>query len=564
MLDLKLVNASIFTMADAAPKAHSMGVLHGRIVAFDDDVLALPARRTLDCADAVVVPGFGDSHNHMAWFGQSLAELDLSGCRTLDELYDAVSGFALNLPEGAWVVGSGYDDTVMDGHPHRKDLDRAAPGRPVWLKHRSGHMCTVNTGVLEQAGVLDGSANTPEGGTIVEDSDGPTGLLEEQAQKLVTALVVPYPVNDLADAIGAASEVYASEGLTHVVEAGIGSGWIGRTPVEFAAYVEARRRGRLLTRVQLMAASDALHPVQSHPSDGITFGLDLGIASGFGDDHIRLGAMKIFIDGSLIGRTAAVTEPFCDHDHGTGSFQLSLEELTRRIVDAHCSGWDIAAHAIGDSAIDVALDAFAAALELLPRPHARHRIEHAGIVRPDQLARFASLNVTPVPQPHFLYEVGDTMADAVGTEREPWVYRHKSFLDLGVRVPGSSDRPVASGAPLLGMQSMVTRRTSGGATIGPLERVDAETALRAYTVDTAWTAGDEDRRGTLETGKLADFVVLSDHPADVPAEEIGSITVLATVLEGTCIYGHDYFNKLQTTVPSQHHPERQKTDHATT
>ena len=561
MLDLKLVNASIFTMADAAPTAHAMGVLHGRIVGFDDEVLRLPARRTLDCAGAVVVPGFGDSHNHMAWFGQSLGELDLSGCRTLDELYDAVSRFALDLPEDAWLVGSGYDDTVMGGHPHRSGLDRSAPGRPVWLKHRSGHMCTVNTDVLERTGILDGSAVAPEGGMIVRDPEGPTGLLEEQAQKLVTALVVPYPVTDLADAIGAASEVYASEGLTHVVEAGIGSGWIGRSPVELAAYVEARRRGLLKTRVQLMASSDVLHPLESHAADGITFGLDLGIASGFGDDQVRLGAMKIFIDGSLIGRTAAVTEPFCDHDHGTGSFQLSLEELTRRIVDAHCSGWNVAAHAIGDSAVDVALDAFAAAQQKLPRTEARHRIEHAGMVRPDQISRFASLGITPVPQPHFLFEVGDTMADAVGAAREPWVYRHKSFLDVGVRVPGSSDRPVASGAPLLGMQSMVTRRTSGGATLSPQERVDASTALRAYTVDAAWTAGEEDRRGTLEPGRLADFVFLSAHPADVPVEEIGQIAVLATVLDGSCVFGHDYLNELQTThqtVQSPFHLERQE------
>ncbi|WP_309072613.1 amidohydrolase, partial [Arthrobacter sp.] len=501
MIDLKLVNARIFTMDDAAPAAHALGVLHGRIVGFDDDVLQVPARRTLDCGAAVVVPGFGDSHNHMAWFGQSLAELDLSGCRALDEVYDAVARCALDLPEDAWVVGSGYDDTVMGGHPHRSSLDRSAPGRPVWLKHRSGHMCAVNTEVLDRTGVLDGSAVVPEGGTVVQDSDGPTGLLEEQAQKLVTALVVPYPVADLAEAIGAASEIYAAEGLTHVVEAGIGSGWIGRSPVELAAYVEARRRGLLKTRVQLMAVSDALHPLQSNSADGITFGLDLGIASGFGDDHVRLGAMKIFIDGSLIGRTAAVTEPFCDHDHGTGSLQLSPEELAQRIISAHCSGWNVAAHAIGDAAVDIALDAFGKAQQKLPRSDARHRIEHAGMVRPDQLPRFAALGITPVPQPHFLYEVGDTMSDAVGTERTPWLYRHKSFLNAGVRVPGSSDRPVAAGAPLLGMQSMVTRRSSGGATLGPEERVDPETALRAYTVDAAWIAGEEDRRGTLEPGK---------------------------------------------------------------
>ncbi|WP_019481886.1 amidohydrolase [Arthrobacter sp. TB 23] len=558
MLDLKLVNASLFTLAEATPTATAMGVLNGRIVGFDDDIIDLPARRTLDCGGAVVVPGFGDSHNHMAWFGQSLTELDLSGCTTLDELYAAVTEFTDGLDDDAWVVGSGYDDTVLGAHPHRDDLDAAAPGRSVWLKHRSGHMCVVNTPVLERAGILDRSVSTPEGGTVVVGDSGPTGLLEEQAQKLVTALVVPYPIADLADAIGAASAVYASEGLTHVTEAGIGSGWIGRSPVELAAYTEARRRGTLNTRVQLMSASDALHPLTSAEEDRISFGLDLGLTTGFGDDHIRLGAMKIFVDGSLIGRTAAVTEAFCDHEHSTGSFQLSIDELTRRIINAHCSGWTVAAHAIGDAAVDVALDAFEVAQNDCPRPGVRHRIEHAGIVRPDQLARFATLNVTPVPQAHFLYEVGDTMAAAVGVDREPWVYRHRSFLDQGVRVPGSSDRPVASGAPLLGMQSMVLRQSSGGAVIGPEERVDAETALRAYTVDTAWMAGDEDHRGTLERGKLADFVVLSDHPADVPAEQIGAITVLATVIDGLGVFGQDYLDTLETS-PTVRHIEHEST-----
>ncbi|WP_051478540.1 amidohydrolase [Arthrobacter sp. H5] len=546
MLDLKLINALIFTMADGASPAYALGVLHGRIVGLDQDVLDLPARRTLDGGGGVVVPGFGDAHNHMAWFGQSLSELDLSDCRTLEELYSAVGRCADGLDDGAWVIASGYDDTVLGAHPHRTSLDAAAPGRPVWLKHRSGHMCTVNTEVLQRAGVLDGSAETPEGGKVVHDDDGPTGTLEEQAQKLVTELVVPYPVGVLADAIAAASSVYASEGLTHVTEAGIGSGWIGRSPVELAAYTLARSRGELKTRVQLMASSDALHPVTSHVEDGISFGLDLGVSSGFGDDHVRLGAMKIFVDGSLIGRTAAVTEPFCDHGHPSGSFQLSVEELTRRIVEAHCSGWTVAAHAIGDSAVDVALDAFEAAQLALPRPDVRHRIEHAGIVRPDQVNRFASLGVTPVPQLRFLYEMGDTFADALGPDREPWVYRHRTFLDSGVRVPGSSDRPVANGAPMLGMQSMVQRRTSSGRVFGPAECVDAETALRAYTVDAAWTAGDENLRGTLEAGKLADFVFLSDHPAAVSPDAIGAISVLATVVDGGCVFGKDYFDALET------------------
>ena len=532
-------------MAGASPTAATIGILHGRIVGLDGQVEGLQARRTLNCRGAVVLPGFGDAHNHMAWFGQSLSELDLSGCATVEEVYDAVAAFASGLDAGEWVIGSGYDNTVLGAHPHRERLDAAAPGRPVWLKHRSGHAATVSTEVLARAGVMDGSAGTPVGGEVVRDGNGPTGVLQEQAQKLVTQLVIPYPVQALADAITAASERFAAEGLTHVTEAGIGAGWIGRSPVELAADALARERGGLRTRVQLMASSDALHPLTSHRQDRITFGLDLGMHTGFGDDMVRLGPMKIFIDGSLLGRTAAVTEPFCGQEHNTGSLQLSLEELTGRIVNAHCSGWTVAAHAIGDRAVDVALDAFEAAQAAHPRPGVRHRIEHAGIVREDQLARFAALGVTPVPQLRFLHEMGEVLLEAVGGEREAQVYRHRSFLEAGVRVPGSSDRPVAAGAPLLGMQSMVQRSTAAGRVMSPSERVDAVTALRAYTVDAAWIAGDEDIRGTLEPGKLADLVLLSDHPAAVPPDGIGQIRVLATFVGGQCVHGEDFVASLE-------------------
>ena len=389
-----------------------MGLWGGRIVGLDEDVVDLPARTVVDCDGAFLAPGFGDAHNHMAWFGQSLAEVDLSAARTVEDVCEAVAARAARLPADAWVVGAGYDDTVLGEHPHRSVLDRAAGGRRVWLKHRSGHMCVVSSAVLHDGGVADGGT-TPYGALVGRDDDGaPNGLLQEGAQDLVTAMVQPYPVTELADAVSRASAVYAAEGLTHVVEAGIGVGLIGRSPVEAAAYQLARERGTLRTRVELMVASANLHPVRSHPEDGIDVGLDLGIRSGFGDDRVRLGPMKIWLDGSLIGRTAAVSQPFCDH--GTGMLQGDRDEMLRLVVDAHRAGWRVAAHAIGDDAVDLALEAFTLAQKLDPRPDVRHRVEHAGVVRPDQVARFAELGVIPVIQPRFLHDVGDTMAAALG------------------------------------------------------------------------------------------------------------------------------------------------------
>lgn len=551
MLDVKLTNARIRTVDDRRPFATDLGIVAGRIVGLDDDVAALPARTTVDCEGHVVVPGFGDAHNHMAWFGQSLSELDLEGVSSLDRLHDAVARRAAELPEDAWIVGSGYDDTLLGAHPDRAGLDRAGGGRPVWLKHRSGHMSTVSSAVLRQAGADTAAAADPEGGVVVRDGAGvPTGLLQERAQEMVTALVMPYPVADLADAVARASRVYASEGLTHVVEAGIGRGLVGRTPVEAAAYQLARERGELLTRVELMVAADNMHPLDGHADDGIETGIDLGLRTGFGDDRLRLGPMKIWLDGSLIGRTAAVTEPLCGHGHGV--FQNPPEQMRALVVAAHRAGWRVAAHAIGDDAVDLALEAFAEAQRRLPRPNARHRVEHAGVVRPDQLPRLAEAGLVPVPQPRFLHSMGDAMAASLGRERVPWLYRHRSFLDHGLRVPGSSDRPVAPGAPLLGMESMVRRATSTGAVLAPDERVPAELALRAYTIDAAWASHDERHRGSLAPGKLADLVVLDRDPVDTADAGIDTISVLATLVGGECVHGSRSLDGLDQLVPALH------------
>lgn len=541
-IDLIIRNANIITLDDAHPSARSVAVHHGRILATGEsaDLEGLTAASIVDAGGATVTPGFGDAHNHMAWYGLALDEIDLSVAGTLEQLYDLVAERAGSLPEDAWVVGSGYDDTVLGGHPAAGRLDRAGGGRPVWLKARSGHMCTVSTAVLDQVGVLDDSVQVPAGGVVVTDDAGrPTGVLEEQAQNLVVSLVVPYPLDTLADAIGRAAQRYSAEGLTQVTECGIGAGWLGKSPVELAAYQRARASGSLSVRVQLMPTVDALHPIRANAEDDVSFGLDLGMHTGFGDDLLRLGPMKLWLDGSMLGRTAAVHEDFCDRP-GRGYFQDDPDHMRARMIEAHCAGWNVAAHAIGDRAIDLALDAFAEAQGRRRRPEARHRIEHASLTTDEHLHRMAELSVTPVPQYRFLYEIGDTMASAVGPDRLANLYRHRSFLDAGLRVPGSSDRPVADGAPLLAMQSMVERVTSSGAALSPQERVDATTALRAYTVDCAWIAGEEHDRGTISPGKLADLVLLDDDPTTVPSGSIGAIQVLATFLGGRATHGADH------------------------
>jgi hypothetical protein len=285
-----------------------------------------------------------------------------------------------------------------------------------------------------------------------------------------------------------------------------------------------------------MVAAEALHDLPHATADGDGFGLDLGIRTGLGDDWLRIGAVKVFSDGSLIGRTAAMCCDFEGEAGNRGFFQMDVERLRRVITRAHRAGWQVATHAIGDRAVATVLDIYRDALAAHPRADHRHRIEHCGVCRPEDVARLAALGVIPVPQGRFIGEIGDGMLAALGPERSTWCYRQRSFLDAGLLVPGSSDRPVVKGAPLLGIHDMVNQRTSSGRPFNPAEALTPEEAIRCYTLHSARAAFREADLGSLEAGKLADFTVLSADPTAIAAEEIAGIEVLATVVGGAAAF----------------------------
>ncbi|WP_436531982.1 amidohydrolase [Actinoplanes sp. HUAS TT8] len=285
-------------------------------------------------------------------------------------------------------------------------------------------------------------------------------------------------------------------------------------------------------RMQHMVAADVLHPLAAHPDDDLPLGLDLGLRTGFGDDWLRLGPVKVFTDGSLIGHTAAMCHEYADMPGETGALQGDPAALTETIIAAHRGGWRVAAHAIGDAAVDLTLDAYAEAQRRYPRPDARHRIEHFGVTRPDQVKRAVELGVIGVPQARFVPEIGDGMRRALGADRVAGAYRLRSLLDAGMVLPGSSDRPVTEGAPLLGIQAMVTRTTASGQPFGPGEEITARQALHAYTLGSAYASHQENRTGSLAVGKLADLVVLADDPTKVAPDHIGKIEVLRTMIGG--------------------------------
>jgi predicted amidohydrolase YtcJ len=271
--------------------------------------------------------------------------------------------------------------------------------------------------------------------------------------------------------------------------------------------------------------------------DGATwFGLDLGLRSGFGDDRLKIGATKIATDGSLIGRSAHMCCGYQDEPDNVGFLQFDAEWLRRTITEAHRCGWQIAAHAIGDAAVDVVLDAFEAAQAAHPRPDARHRIEHFAVASDRQVRRLVDNRVIPVPQGRFVSEIGDGMITALGPERAEQCYRMRSLLDAGAVLPGSSDAPVAHGAPLLGIHDMVNRRTATGAPLAPDEAITPAEALHAYTIGSAYAEHAEHIKGRLARGMLADFTVLSDDLLAVAPSRIADLTVGATVIGGDIVH----------------------------
>ncbi|WP_113718215.1 amidohydrolase [Arthrobacter dokdonensis] len=552
-IDLILSNANVITMDPARPAAHTIGVLNGRIVALDDELRGLGAREHRDLNGATVTPGFNDSHCHTTWFGLGLAEIDLASARGLDEVYRRLEEAAGGTAAGQWLRATGFNHRDHGGaFPELAVMDRLTGDRPLYIRHTSGHMALANSASMRLAGVLAADFPDPDGGVICRDDAGhPTGLLQENAQQLIQNLILPYSQADIVEALDRGTTRYAQEGITSFTEAGVGGGWIGHSPAEFAAYQRARTAGSLHARAQLMPALDMLHPLAANPDDDFGLGLDLGICSGFGDEYLSLGPAKVFLDGSLFSETAALTEDYCGHAHGPagpaiagvegtrearrrGYFQADPRQMRDRILGAYRSGWSIAAHAIGDRAVDLALDVLTEAVRRYGPPSIPNRIEHASLTRPEHLPKLKAADIAVTPQSSFFAPMGDAMTASLGTERARYAYRARSFIDAGILMPGSSDRPVADGNVLAGIQAYVDRRTASGQIFGsPDERITAYQALAAYTSVAARATGFGATKGNIAPGMLADFAILSDSPLSVPTQEIAGIKVRATVVGGT-------------------------------
>jgi predicted amidohydrolase YtcJ len=536
--DLVLTNANVVTVDPALPKAESVAVKGDRILAVgtNEEVGALIGddTRVLDLEGKTVVPGMIDAHVHFSGIGARLMQIDATQASGKEDVIGMVADKVAQSSPGEWIRGRGWDQNKWPdkAFPTKEDLDAVAPQNPVYLGRVDGHAAWVNSKALEIAGITKDTPD-PHGGQIIRDAQGkPTGTLIDNAFRMVAQHVPPETEAALKKAVQLSIQECLASGLTGVHEAGG-----NRETIEL--YEDLMKAGEFDFRIYELIRWPVDEQSLPHTYESLDTFLEKGPQIGLYDNRLTIRGIKMSIDGALGSRGAALLEPYADDPDNRGVMRLTEEEIYETILRGLEAGFQTAIHAIGDRANRVVLDAMEKALAETQVEDARLRIEHAQILHPDDVPRFAELGIIPSMQPTHCTTDMHWIADRVGEERSRYAYAWRTLLDSGVRIPGGSDAPVESVQPLLGIYAAVTRQDRQGWPEGgwhPGERVSREQALRMFTIDAAYAAFEEDIKGSLTPGKLADIVVLSKDIMTIPALEILETKVLMTILGGKIVF----------------------------
>jgi predicted amidohydrolase YtcJ len=526
--DLVIRNARIWTGVPDSPWASALAIRGDRIVAIGGagvvDRLIGAGTEVVDSPPGLVLPGFIDSHVHLLSSGFELSSIQLRDAQTPEEFVRRIGEFGALAP-GEWIQGGTWDHQNWGGELPRRDwIDPVTANRPVFVMRLDGHMALANSKALELAGI---DRNTPEvaGGEIVRGADGePTGILKDNAMERVLQ-VLPAPTPAQQDqALEKAMDYLLAQGVTTVHT--MGYDW-----TEWEVLSRAHDAGRLRTRTY------AVVPIADWQR--LAAAVEL---RGRGDDWLRIGGLKGFMDGSLGSHTAAFFEPFADAPDDRGLFVTPPDQMREWAVAADAAGLQLLIHAIGDRANAELVDIFAAAVERNDPRDRRFRIEHAQHLRPAEIQRIASLGVIPSMQPYHAADDGRWADGVIGTARSRYTYAFRSLLDAGATLAFGSDWSVAPASPLLGIHAAVTRQTLDGAHPNgwvPEEKISVEEALAAYTRNGAYASFEEARKGSLAPGLLADLVILDRDITSVPADAIRGTRVLRTIVGGRTLFRRD-------------------------
>ncbi|HEV3119930.1 MAG TPA: amidohydrolase [Gemmataceae bacterium] len=532
--DLVLLNGKIWTVSKAQPEAEAVAVWHGRIAAVgsSDEIRALAGEKTkvIDLKGRRVVPGFYDSHIHLLGSGERLSEVALKDAEDEEEFGRRLREFDRKMPRDHWLTGGEWDhDRTFKGVlPSAELIDKYVSDRPVFLRRYDGHMGIVNTRVLKLANITAQTADPP-GGVIYRKpgSKEPTGLLRDNAMDLLARLIPPSTEADIAEGVRAALAEMRQEGVTSVQDMD-GSDAPTRTKL-FRFYQQLARSGQLTTRIDFRWPLAAWQQLAG-----------LGLQSGLGDDWVKIGGVKGFVDGSLGSSTAKMYEPFVNEPGSSGVYVTPLSKLRDYVLGADRAGLSVAIHAIGDQANAELLDIYAEATRLNGPRDRRFRIEHAQHLRPQDYRRFRELGVIASMQPYHAIDDGRWAEGRIGAKRCASSYAFRSLLDAGATLAFGSDWSVAPVSALLGIDAAVNRRTLDNKNPDGWfseQKISVAEAIEAYTLGSAYAAFEEKERGSLEPGKLADLVVLSrDILAPAERDHLAETEVQMTIVGGKLVY----------------------------
>lgn len=524
--NLVLVNGNIYTIDDENPKAESVAIYGSRIVAVartaEVERLIGPTTRVVDLHGKAVIPGMVDSHIHFVSYALRAQEVDLDGAATLEEAVGRVEERVERAGRGEWIVGGGWDKNLWEkeGFPKKEDLDRVSPDNPVALSSKDGHTLWVNSVALSKASITRETPN-PQGGEIERDLETgeATGILKENATRLVESVIPEPTVERIEEALKSAIKTAQSYGITSI------HNHEGRK--EFRAFQGLLAKGELGLRVFMTI-----------PADSLDSAIQVGLMTGFGNEKLRVGTTKLFADGALGSQTAAMLEPYEGDPTNRGIIATPKERMRALIGKASANGLGVAVHAIGDRANRMVLDIIEEVSKTELGKTVMYRMEHAQHLSPRDVERFGRLGVIASIQPiHISLDMD--IADRRLGRRSRWAYPMRTLLDTGAMLTFGSDCPVMTMDPILGIYTAVTRKRVSGYPSGgwhPEERITVEEAVRAYTKDAAYASGEEGIKGTLEVGKLADLVVLSEDIFEVQEEDIPRVRVEMTILDGEIVY----------------------------
>jgi predicted amidohydrolase YtcJ len=531
-ITLAVVNARLWTGDQAAPWAEALAVSGERLIAVgtNADIRRLASTVTpIDAGGRLVLPGFIDAHVHFLEGGLRLASVQLRDARSRDQFVNRIRAFAASVPAGTWITGGDWDHSLWGGElPSRDWIDPVTPNHPVWINRLDGHMNLANSAALKAAGVTRATSDVA-GGEIVRRADGePTGLLKDNALALVDKVAPPPSPEMRRRAVTAAMRYVAERGVTTVHDMSTSAAWD-----DMALYADMRKANALQTRIYSVVPLAQWERLRDVVARG-----EYGGADGRGDEWLRVGGLKGFVDGSLGSHTAAFNEPFTDMPNDRGLLVNTPADLYRWISGADKAGLHVMVHAIGDRANRLLLDTFERVATENGARDRRFRIEHAQHLAPSDIPRFVALNVIASMQPYHAIDDGRWAEKYIG-DRIKTTYAFRSLLDARATIAFGSDWFVAPPTPLEGIYAAVTRRTLDGKnTTGwvPQQKITVEEAVRAYTANAAYASFDESRKGILSKGWLADFVMLDRNIFEIPPEEIGAVRVRMTVVGGRPVF----------------------------